>query len=500
MSYPYFFVLWIVWHLFVVVTSKHEEGSPCYPSSYSAKCNMYDYVRFWNAKFFKSHDCHQSKARRSGKQRKFVVFEPDQGGWNNIRMAAETSIIFAHITGRTLVLPPKAKWYLLDKNSDGTENESTFSTFFDLNKLSGGMDMISMEQFLETVAKPGLLNATYPADVPVRKFATSGEKLWKYLEKGCYVREWNVDRYFMAFNISLDHGTVLFGEVDNSTERALRFSSRRTMVTYDKAFADHLCVFFPGDYRDSHRLLTHYYSYLFLADPREDRIYKRLVRDRLHYRDEIFCSAGIIVKKLHEYSHRLTGKPIQDKQFYSNMTHGGKMNNVDKDNFATYHAFHIRRGDFQYKDVRISAEAIWENTKHLLNRSISSLIYIATDERNITFFAPFMNNFTVKFLHDFKNDFGTGSVKMNKNHVGMIEQVICANAYTFIGTPYSTFTGYITRMRGYYRDDRYSRTYYTMPHFMHQLSKQTDPVGPYWAREFSSVHRYADDDTNFNRF
>jgi hypothetical protein len=31
---------------------------------------------------------------------------------------------------------------------------------------------------------------------------------------------------------------------------------------------------------------------------------------------------------------------------------------------------------------------------------------------------------------------------MNQNYVGMIEQVICANAHTFIGTPLSTFTGF----------------------------------------------------------
>ena len=30
-------------------------------------------------------------------------------------MAAETAMVFAHASGRTLVLPPNAIWYLLDK-------------------------------------------------------------------------------------------------------------------------------------------------------------------------------------------------------------------------------------------------------------------------------------------------------------------------------------------------------------------------------------------------
>ena len=47
-----------------------------------------------------------------------------------------------------------------------------------------------------------------------------------------------------------------------------------------------------GDYREKYRLLTHFYSYLYWAQPAEERRYKRLVRDRLHYRDDIFCAAG----------------------------------------------------------------------------------------------------------------------------------------------------------------------------------------------------------------
>ena len=37
---------------------------------------------------------------------------------------------------------------------------------------------------------------------------------------------------------------------------------------------------------------------------------------------------------------------------------------------------------------------------------------------------------------------------LNQNYIGMIEQIVCANAHTFVGTPLSTFTNFITRMRG----------------------------------------------------
>ena len=111
---------------------------------------------------------------------------------------------------------------------------------------------------------------------------------------------------------------------------------------------------------------------------------------------------------------------------------------------------HIRRGDFQYKDTRLDCATIWDNTKHLFNRNISMIIYIATDEKNLTFFDPILRSgFIIKFLYNYEISAKlTENHLMNMNHVGMIEQVICANAHTFVGTPYSTFTAYITRLRG----------------------------------------------------
>jgi GDP-fucose protein O-fucosyltransferase len=109
---------------------------------------------------------------------------------------------------------------------------------------------------------------------------------------------------------------------------------------------------------------------------------------------------------------------------------------------------HIRRGDFQYHETRVSAQEILNTVKHLLDTNVTRILYIATDEKDKNFFLPFRQHFQVRFLSDFVLKAHLGDDHLNQNHVGMVEQVICANAHTFIGTPLSTFTGYITRMRG----------------------------------------------------
>ncbi len=107
---------------------------------------MYSYVKFWRNKL-RPKDCYESPLRihnPTNATEKFLLFEPDNGGWNNIRMAAETAIIFAHATGRTLVMPPVAKWYLLNRNRKDEDNHSTFNKFFDISKLEETIKIMSM--------------------------------------------------------------------------------------------------------------------------------------------------------------------------------------------------------------------------------------------------------------------------------------------------------------------------------------------------------------------
>lgn len=230
----------------------------------------------------------------------------------------------------------------------------------------------------------------------------------------------------------------------------------RKVLPYDKALHSEKAIYFPGDYREEYRILTHFYSYLYFADEHIEHVYKRIVRDRLHYHDEIFCAAGRVVEILHFEAAELALKALKGGQVLekgrelvqmasrANKRTGGGDTNFD----AVYHATHIRRGDFQYEDTRLSAEKIYSNIQHLFDRNVTKLLYISTDEQNKTFFAPFHQHFTVRFLADYVAPARLGDSHLNQNHIGMVEQTICANAHTFVGTPYSTFTGYITRMRG----------------------------------------------------
>ena len=71
---------------------------------------------------------------------RYLSFEYDQGGWNNIRMSLECLIVVAHAMGRTLVIPPQQHLYLLgknhqDKHDTKAHDEMGFEDFFDIDLL-----------------------------------------------------------------------------------------------------------------------------------------------------------------------------------------------------------------------------------------------------------------------------------------------------------------------------------------------------------------------------
>jgi hypothetical protein len=148
---------------------------------------------------------------------------------------------------------------------------------------------------------------------------------------------------------------------------------------------------------------------------------KRFIRDHVRYIDEIQCAAARLVKAVRDHVRKRTGDPA-----------------------GTFDTFHIRRGDFQFKTTRISAEDIYKNSKDQLTPN--STIFVATDERDKRFFDPLREHYDLLFMDDFKDELKG----VNTNYYGMIDQLVASRGRIFFGCFFSTFTGYINRIRGYH--------------------------------------------------
>jgi len=206
-----------------------------------------------------------------GPERKYVTFEPDHGGWNNIRMAMEVVLVFAYATGRTLVMPPEQGMYLLNKGDAPDDNKLHFSDFFYLNRLREKMEMIEMKDFLEAEATSGHLGPLPPGN---RTDLESGE-LWSYLNGlGQGPVRWNPFKVCVAFTET--PGKAVEEHSKEQQERLDLFCGKREPVFYDKAMQEAKVIHFGSG--EDMRVLAHFYTFEHFMDPALDKAVKRFVR------------------------------------------------------------------------------------------------------------------------------------------------------------------------------------------------------------------------------
>lgn len=366
-------------------------------------------------------------------------------------------IVLAAATGRTLVMPPDNPMYLLHKDKTNPHRglKQFFTVFDDV------VDTISMGDFFD---KEILEKKSYPlpTDEANRTILTKSAQncLWiRSSDNSClilhdylaqvadFVPDWHGEHHCLIMDDEIwrKDGSGSGDETETQQRQIRQFCATRTPVYYNKEMHDAPLIHIRSHSKEN-RLLLHFYTFIHFTKPEIGNYYKRLIRDRVRYSDEINCAAGKIVKALTEES------------FESNSNNAG--------NDAGYFSMHIRRGefqiyfvsrfaeiddeflmilvllgDFQWPKMRLSAEEWHENTRSWLEPDAGRLLYIATDETNRTFFGPLMEHYNVRFLDDYSSLAGLADV--DPNFVGMIDQVVASRGRVFVGTYFSSFSAYI---------------------------------------------------------
>lgn len=352
-------------------------------------------------------------------------------------------MVFALATGRTLVLPPEQKLYLLGKGG----KEFSFHDFFHFNSIEQeypAFKVITFEEFLQNVAMKGQLKdiATGQVSFPPDNVtdwsgghnwhsARTGKTkdLWSWVRSVVLTPDWQFDKCIAAFPSErgdagktrlYDARSRVFAQdakdapdkqenmrwqkrvrsyfghptpVDASAELRMReiLAERTQLCVYDEFWQNKRIIHLQGEQKpgESHRMLIHFYAFFLFEDYRMDLWAKRFVRDHLRYLDEIQCAAARVVESVRQIART-----------------------ASKSSDGSYDSMHIRRGDFQYKEMHMSAEELYaNNTSKVLEEGRT--VFIATDETSGDYFDPLTNHYHVLFLKNFKQELGD----LNPNYV-----------------------------------------------------------------------------------
>ncbi|RYG66531.1 hypothetical protein EON64_09565 [archaeon] len=433
---------------------------PVNSSYYRLHCPHGHLLSYWRP--LTDHDSrHRVPYIDYGPRVKYVTFEPDVGGWNNIRMQMELVLVFAYATGRTLVLPPDQPMYLLQAGK-GHQKAHSFADFFPFEKIQERMSVITMEEFLQREAVAGHLRnrSTHlvqfpPGNKTVFNTMEREERwaMWAYLRDVSACPPWKSMHEFLVIPSGPHDNRSATDLSEPEQQRLAAFAANRTAMYYDDDWQNEPYLHFISKPELGYRLLEHFYTFIYFENQEMERFFKRFVRDYVHYQREIFCKAALIVEHL--------------------LREGN----------GSYTAFHVRRGEFQYKVVKLSGEKILNNLQPVMSKT--SLVYIATDERNKTFFHEFPRRYKVVRFLDHYMDYAKLR-DINPNYLGMIDQIICSHGSYFVGTWFSTFTGYITRMRGYIGFPDNS-TFFGDKEHRDRFQQVEAPKFPFYMREFPTA-------------
>ena len=245
-------------------------------------------------------------------------------------MQMETVLVFAASTGRTLVLPPDQPLYLLNKGK-GHENHHSFADFFPFEEINKRVPVISMKEFLDREALAGHLyrqivtegyvedkgpavgppsvassEVLYPPNNKTDFDGTNNadSNNWReYLRSVGVCPKWKGNKEYLVIPPGPGVDVLTFPDAKSYMARR-RFASDlsikkpRIAAVYDDYWQQQKLIHIMSKPGTGYRLLQHFYSFIHFDDIEMDKVYKRFIRDYVHYIEVIFCKAAIIVDQL----------------------------------------------------------------------------------------------------------------------------------------------------------------------------------------------------------
>lgn len=346
---------------------------------------------------------------------KYLTYQPPGGGWNNQRLAFENAVILAKMLNRTLIVHPMATHKEILKIKKQQSFELNYESY---NALPSDA-LLSLSQVIDLRKLSKLL--------PVKEIHTNHAQFLKDYSHLSWKR--------------VCHNGLIGAWVDSLPDRddkeswdALDLHTKTWQLSSNLPSYKRICAkdrSIPENNTAVWGILDE------LSNQNEDVIY--FEEGSMFFRQMLFFNLQrtLDTHKWIFWNVKFAPAIWHRLRLFRQRVH------------FPYNAMHVRRTD--HPASRTINQDFW---LELLNKrefqNITSTLYIATDEKNLTWFQPFRDaGFDLLFAKDFEEIFESVNnvEEISQDILGLTEQLICTHAAHFVGSYYSTFSLYINRLR-----------------------------------------------------
>lgn len=317
---------------------------------------------------------------------KYISFEPWWGGFSNVKISYELICAISIITDRIIILPPTVHCHFLNS----AWNKSSYLNIWEI------LDEFRFKLNFNTVDYYSIHE--YKSMETDKSYFSGIEKIARVITFDGILKE--------GPNREIPENIVITNEIVNDSDLQKFLSGRNNF----SIISEEKYIHFPRN------LFGHFCYQIYGNTPHVRNLIKERIKNGIRFRDEFYNRA-----------------------------------NDAKNRIGQYNSIHIRRNDFM-EVHKESTDYQSNNLVQYLDAKISNSIplYIATDEKDRSFFNPISEKYKIYFIEDLFDEI------TNKESIA-IDQIMCIQSEKFLGSMFSTFTNCINIQRGYEGKEDFSR-------------------------------------------